>query len=562
MSYIVFARKYRPQNFDEVVGQEHITDLLKKAIESKKIAHAYLFCGPRGIGKTSCARILAKSLNCEKGPTTHVCEKCSSCREIAASNSFDVIEIDGASNRGIDEIRTLRENVKFAPSYGRYKIYIVDEVHMLTMEAFNALLKTLEEPPAHAKFIFATTAPNKVPMTIISRCQRFDFKRIRIKTIVEALTRIGKKEKLRIDQEAAYAIGKASEGSLRDALSIFDQLSALSEKDIKVGNVFSMLGLVQTEQMFDLIEAIIQKNCAQSLTVLESIIDQGKDLKQLVTDVVSHFRNLMVIKIGGKSLGRLLDYPIAIKEMFLAQSQKVQLNEILHAIDTFVEVKEVARITGSSRIPIEVALAKLTYTGDAPPAKNLDSAKSSKEAKGGLAFTPSKVLKSEKGQVDISGDSSSESLPERAKEVPVANDNNEEADAMSSDPIDIEAMPQARENGELDLVKIQRVWDSLTHTVSRKKISLATYLQDGFPVKYSNSELVIGFTQNAAFQKENLEEKGNIKAVEEIFSETLKAKIYVKYILVDEIKPEEDDPVIKKTLDTFGGKVISRWHNE
>src|SRR3989338_7275590 len=188
MSYLVLARKYRPQKFSEVIGQEHISDLLGKSITAKRIAQAYLFCGPRGIGKTSCARILAKSLNCQKGLTVTPCGKCSACQEIAQSRSFDVIEIDGASNRGIEEIRTLRENVKFAPSYGRYKIYIVDEVHMLTPEAFNALLKTLEEPPEHVKFIFATTDPNKVPLTIISRCQRFDFKRIPVKTIVELLT--------------------------------------------------------------------------------------------------------------------------------------------------------------------------------------------------------------------------------------------------------------------------------------------------------------------------------------------------------------------------------------
>src|SRR3989338_4165690 len=196
MSYLVLARKHRPGVFDEVIGQEHITELIKNAITAKRIAHAYLFCGPRGIGKTSCARILAKCLNCEKGPTLKPCGECAACKEIAKGTSFDVLEIDGASNRGIDEIRALRENVKFAPGYGRYKIYIVDEVHMLTTEAFNALLKTLEEPPEHVKFIFATTDINKVPETIISRCQRFDFKRVSIALTVQALEQIAQKEKI------------------------------------------------------------------------------------------------------------------------------------------------------------------------------------------------------------------------------------------------------------------------------------------------------------------------------------------------------------------------------
>src|SRR3989338_8589361 len=201
MSYIVLARKYRPQKFDELIGQEHITKLLKDSIETGRLAHAFLFCGPRGVGKTSCARILAKSLNCKNGPTVSPCGQCPACTEITEGKSFDVIEIDGASNRGIDEIRTLRENVKFAPSYGLFKIYIVDEVHMLTTEAFNALLKTLEEHPEHVKFVFATTAPSKVPATIISRCQRFDFRRISVETTMKALAEICTKEKLKIDQE-------------------------------------------------------------------------------------------------------------------------------------------------------------------------------------------------------------------------------------------------------------------------------------------------------------------------------------------------------------------------
>src|SRR5471030_327669 len=230
MSYLVLARKYRPQSFDELVGQTHITELLRKSIESGRIAHAFLFCGPRGIGKTSCARILAKSLNCQNGPTLKPCGACPACLEIANGNSFDVIEIDGASNRGIDEIRTLRENLKFAPSYGRYKIYIVDEVHMLTSDAFNALLKTLEEPPEHVKFIFATTEVHKVPATILYRCQRFDFKRIQVEIIMANLQSICVKEKLKANEEALFVIAKAAQGSMRDALSILDQLSALSDK--------------------------------------------------------------------------------------------------------------------------------------------------------------------------------------------------------------------------------------------------------------------------------------------------------------------------------------------
>ena len=234
MSYLVLARKFRPQNFDEVIGQDHITTTLKNAITQNRVAHAYLFTGPRGIGKTSTARILAKALNCQKGPRPVPCDKCPSCEEIMKGSSLDVIEIDGASNRGIEEVRNLRENVKFAPSRGRFKVYIIDEVHMLTQEAFNALLKTLEEPPAHVKFVFATTAPYKVPATILSRCQRFDFKRIPIQAIVDKLKDISSQEKFIATEDALFAIAKASEGSMRDAESILDQLASFCDKKMKL----------------------------------------------------------------------------------------------------------------------------------------------------------------------------------------------------------------------------------------------------------------------------------------------------------------------------------------
>src|SRR5271170_7168862 len=363
MSYLVLARKYRPQSFEELVGQAHITDLLRKSIESGRIAHAFLFCGPRGIGKTSCARILAKSLNCQNGPTLTPCGECSACLEIANGNSFDVIEIDGASNRGIDEIRTLRENVKFAPSYGRYKIYIIDEVHMLTNDAFNALLKTLEEPPEHVKFIFATTEVHKVPATILSRCQRFDFKRIQVEIIMDNLKNICGKEDLKANEEALFAIAKASQGSMRDALSVLDQLSALNDKGIDSADVFSMLGMVEIEFLFDLADALIARNCVKSLDVFNQIIERGKDIKQLGKDLTEHFRHLMIVKVGGVSLNGLIDYPAGVKQRLALQAEKITIAGILKAIELFIEAQETAKVMETLRMPLEVAFAKLTYGG-------------------------------------------------------------------------------------------------------------------------------------------------------------------------------------------------------
>lgn len=578
MSYLVLARKYRPQIFSEVIGQEHITDLLAKAIQSSRIAHAYLFCGPRGIGKTSCARILAKSLNCEKGPTLQPCGQCTACVEIAQGSGFDVLEIDGASNRGIDEIRALRENVKFAPSYGRYKIYIVDEVHMLTAEAFNALLKTLEEPPAHVKFILATTAPYKVPATIISRCQRFDFKRISVGTIVEAMAAISRKENLKVDREALYTIAKAAEGSLRDALSILDQLGALSEEGIQTADVFSMLGLVETELLFELTEALGEKDCSKALGVLEKITDKGKDIRQLSKDLMEHFRNLMVIKVGGKAMGRLVDYPVAIKEMYLAQCQKFSLNEILKAMDILIEAQETARITETSRMPLEVAFAKITYrpkswggracadTEATPsmgqsswpvvsmPAQEVRPSSDPAEPGGAVSPSPAAVLKSKNGETTISVEDAAEAIPDETLQAMPTGRQAETVPNKEHEPrVCVEV---------LDIEKIKRCWDTLTHAVSREKMSVATYLQEGAPMVFKDSRLVVGFPKRCAFQREALEDKGNVQIVERIFSEKMGVAVIVRYEIVDAYEPQEEERLVRETLETFRGKVVSRWHNE
>ena len=249
MSYEVLARKWRPQQFDDVVGQDHVTQTLKNAITSERIAHAYLFVGPRGIGKTSVARIFAKALNCEEGPTETPCDKCDSCREIATGTNLDVIEIDGASNNSVDQIRDLRETVKYAPNHGTFKVYIIDEVHMLSNAAFNALLKTLEEPPPHVKFIFATTEPEKILATIVSRCQRFDLRRIPVGLIIDRLKGIAEAEGITIDDDALLAVARGAEGGMRDAQSALDQLISFCGKSIKEENVLSVFGLVAREKL-------------------------------------------------------------------------------------------------------------------------------------------------------------------------------------------------------------------------------------------------------------------------------------------------------------------------
>lgn len=297
MTYIALTRKYRPQTFDEVVGQEHVTTTLKNAIDRGRISHAYLFAGSRGVGKTTTARILAKALNCEDGPTPSPCGKCSSCHEIANSVSVDVYEIDGASNRGIDEVRSLRENVKYAPSRGRHKIYIIDEVHMLTTEAFNALLKTLEEPPKHVVFIFATTQPHKVAPTILSRCQRFDFRRLSQKDMLSRIDFITRCEKIVIDKEAALLIARRADGSIRDAESILDQLASYSRDSIKKSHVVAVLGICESEFFFDLLDAFIKSDTKRALEIVNEVVEIGHDLRQFVLGLVEHLRILLVVRL-------------------------------------------------------------------------------------------------------------------------------------------------------------------------------------------------------------------------------------------------------------------------
>ncbi len=558
MAYLVLARKYRPATFADVTGQDHITELLRKAISSDHVAHAYLFCGPRGIGKTSCARILAKSLNCQDGPTLTPCGTCASCQEISKGSGFDVIEIDGASNRGIDEIRTLRENVKFSPSYGKYKIYIVDEVHMLTGEAFNALLKTLEEPPEHAKFIFATTEPHKLPATILSRCQRYDFKRIALKTLVTSLAEICQKENFTVTQDALYAIAKAAQGSFRDALSVLDQISALSERQIEDSDVYSMLGLVEAQLLFDLTDALQSKDCSRALELLDTIIDKGKDIKQLARDLVEHFRNLMVMKVGGKSLEKLVDYTAPIKEQYYQQAQKISLPEIFLALDEFIKAQETSRVTETLRTPLEIVFARLTYSDMAKPqaagfssqsaSQNSVAASINTPTASATKVVPTQILKDNRGSVNLLS-SASKPSPAVARQATMV----------------LEDFPVASSNEPLTLEKIQAAWDALTYAVSREKMSLATFLQEGKAVNLNGERLTIAFGKDHQFHKETLDGKDAKLLVDRIFSDKLRSQIVVEYKIFDEVKSsatQVHEPVIQKALDTFKGKIVSKWHNE
>jgi DNA polymerase-3 subunit gamma/tau len=356
--YTVLARRWRPQQFDHLVGQEAISQALKGAITSGRVAHAYLFTGARGVGKTSAARILAKALNCKTGPTITPCDKCDACESIASGDDVDVLEIDGASNRGIDEVRELRQNVHFRPTRARYKIYIIDEVHMLTREAFNALLKTLEEPPSHVKFVFATTDPQKIPITILSRCQRFDFGTISNERIEKRLQEIIRAEKIPVDAEAQELIARRAAGSMRDSLSLLDQLLAFGGERVTTDQVHRLLGTAREDRLLDLVSSLVERKAGAAIELVDQAETEGVQLGELIDQVIEYFRDLMVLQSAGPQ-ARLVSVSSRQRSRIAEQAGRLSPEFVFAATDILAETK--GRLRGSShgRVLLDIALVRI-----------------------------------------------------------------------------------------------------------------------------------------------------------------------------------------------------------
>ena len=366
MSYQVIARKYRPQRFADVVGQEHVTQTLANAIAQKRIAHAYLFCGPRGTGKTTIARIFAKCLNCTGGPKTDFDDADSRCVEITEGRSLDVLEIDGASNNGVEQVRELRETCKYAPANSQYKIYIIDEVHMLSTAAFNALLKTLEEPPAHVKFMFATTDPEKVLPTILSRCQRFDLRRIPSALITKHLAEIAGKEKVTIDAPALHAIARGADGGMRDAESTLDQLISFCGDKIEEADVLAMFGLAAQNQILKLSRAVLGGEIQATLMQLDELARGGKDLGRLLGDLLNHFRNLLIYQVSKGDLN-LLEVSEAEVSALKEQAPLSNTDALTRILEVFADAELRLRDTASKKILLEISLLRAIEARNALP---------------------------------------------------------------------------------------------------------------------------------------------------------------------------------------------------
>jgi DNA polymerase III subunit gamma/tau len=562
VSYQVFARKYRPQVFDDVLGQDHVVRTLKNAIQQQRLAHAYLFVGPRGTGKTSTARILAKAVNCIHGPTITPCGVCDACREISQGISLDVLEIDGASNNSVDQIRELRDNVRFAPR-GKFKVYIIDEVHMLTQQAFNALLKTLEEPPAHVIFIFATTEPHKVLPTILSRCQRFDLRRIPALTIAKHLGYIAGEEGVQLDQEAAAAIAVAAEGGLRDAESMLDQLVAFCGNTIGEDQVLEVFGLTAEHIVANLTRAILSQTPADALAIVHQQAEAGKDLTKLLGDLLAFFRNLLIYKIDPQSLREeISDHArAALEELALV----VDTKRLLRLIEGASEVEATIKWTSNKKLHLEIALIRAIQTLSEVSLDNvIDALENLRGASGsppvqGIKIPQSAEVKAKKEPIrEISSPKQiTATLPAIDKSEKVAVKETADQPAESTD-----------ESNALD----ESAWPRVLETIRARRPLIVSWLEPATPFYPERGTLKLVFPKDQSIAVESLSRPNNRKILEDVASEIFGGTWKIEFELRDEFsaRPKSEqlqpvhpmevfkkDPMIQKALEIFKAEIQS-----
>lgn len=576
--YLVFARKYRPQTFDEVVGQQSTLTTLKNAIAAGRIPQSFIFSGSRGVGKTSVARILAKALNASGGPNPSFDQKDAAAREIEEGRSMDVLEIDGASNRGIEEIRSLRETVKFKPASGAFKIYIIDEVHMLTTEAFNALLKTLEEPPAHVKFIFATTEIHKVPLTILSRCQRFHFRRLTADEIVEKLLEICKVEKVKCEKDALYLIARASDGALRDAESLLDQLASFSDGEIREESVLTLLGIASDQVNENLMEAVKSRSGQDILSIIQAFYESGGDLLQLSRGFFELFRNLLVLQHAKETRGLIEAGP----QMFeILQKHKTSFSEaeLLLGLAIFQNLQaDLRRPVTSPRFMVEAAFLKLIYADGMRTITELSQPHFASDVIS-QPVQPARAVSSAAPAMPAKNISSPKSsAPVIQPPAPPTNSGSASA-AVSVAPVKMEASPKSNsataEMGIFSIGQVEAAWPRVIEAVKLKRMSTGIFLSEAEPVEVDDAVIVLGLPEEFRFHKESLEKENNKKLVEECFSEALGNKARVRFVVTQQTSSErpavtipvtpaaeaekrELPDIITKALDVFDGAKIVR----
>jgi DNA polymerase-3 subunit gamma/tau len=517
MSYLVLARKWRPQVFEDVIGQRPITQTLQNAISQKRVAHAFLFTGARGVGKTSTARILAKSLNCETGPSINPCNQCKTCHEISSGTSMDVIEIDGASNRGIDEIRELRENVRYTPAKSRHKIFIIDEVHMLTREAFNALLKTLEEPPPHIIFVFATTEPHKIPSTILSRCQRYDFKRIPLKEIVESLKRITEEEKVRISQRGLLYLARESEGSMRDAQSLLDQVISYAGKEIRDEDIVDVLGLVDQKILYDTLEAIADRDAGRCMDVVEQVYLYGYDIQHFCRELLHSLRNLILIKVS-QHPEHLIELPEEELQALRKLAEGLPFDHLNHLFNLLLKGEEEVVQSTFPRTMLEMTLIRMATLRPVLAIEDILKKLERLERTGSPspASPPSNVqpVDREGPTYERKKEFKEARLPKDPKEpqreeTPSSKKTENSADSQGLDP------SAGEEPGGESRKAREEAWKELVMFTRTRNPVLGAFLAFGDLIQLSDDRIEIGFEKDS-FHYERMLESGNRSQLEKI----------------------------------------------
>jgi DNA polymerase-3 subunit gamma/tau len=607
LDYQVSARKYRPGTFDDVIGQSHVVQTLQNAIVSKRIAHAFLFSGTRGVGKTTVARILAKALNCEQGPTAMPCTTCANCVEIAQGTSVDVVEIDGASNTSVDDVREIRENVKFTPFRGQYRVYIIDEVHMLSNSAFNALLKTLEEPPGHVVFIFATTEIHKIPATILSRCQHYNFRRISKAEIVDRLRHVSVQDGLSIDDRSLMALARASEGSMRDALSLLDQVIAFGGKAIRHSDLEALLGTVPQERVRAMIEAVMAQDSRQALQVIADLLDQGHDLRAYCADLVEYVRNMLVAAVVpvGEDLRGLIEATDEDVLQLTQDARSLTIEHVQELFRIFTAAEDALRSSAHPRFLLESAVVRATRLS-APPEKAAapsvpasDSERASRfqpappplPAAGGSSPRPEQA-KPRTPFAASDGTMGAEPDKRPAAQKPAAA-MRQASDVRSATPTppavptkSTSAEPIAATNAEVsaeqssDCEPIELRWDRFQEEVTANHPNIAPFLEMGTLVGVEGALVTLAFPKQATVARAMLEKEDNLRTLSALAERLYGRAIRVRVVeataenqiaaptmkQIRQAKEQEQrlvmfqrakaHPLVKQALEMFGGELI------